>query len=399
MMKKLKEIKVMRDPIHNYIHVEYQLLWDLINTKEFQRLRRIHQLGGTFVVFHTAEHSRFGHSLGVYEIVRRMISEISSLKEKLNDFDKITVMCAALLHDVGHGPFSHAFESVSAINHEEMTIRVILEDSEINRVLKNYNHKLPQAVASVINHTAENKLLIQLVSSQMDADRMDYLLRDSYFTGTTYGEFDLERVLRTLVVVDNQLVVKETGVHTIEDYIMARYHMYWQVYYHPTSRSFETLLVLLFRRLLEVGNVEKYPMFKGLFKSDEITVKDHFLLDENTCYYGFSLMVNDEDKILSDLASRLLNRRLFKYKTIKEGETVEDYLSLVEGYDSNYYLFIDSAKQIPYQPYVAGNENLINVYTNAQEIVELSEISTIVRAIVKGVHKEDYKIYYPVENN
>ena len=157
MLKKTNELKVTRDPVHGYIHVEDQVIWDCINAKEFQRLRRIHQLGGTYEVYHTAEHSRFAHSLGVYEVCRRMVNEVSGLKE-LSEIDKVTVMCAALLHDLGHGPFSHAFESITPVAHEVYTQRVILEDTEINKVLKQVSDDFPQRVASIIDYSHPNEL-------------------------------------------------------------------------------------------------------------------------------------------------------------------------------------------------------------------------------------------------
>ena len=213
MLRKTDEVKVMRDPIHGYIHVEYQILWDCINAREFQRLRRIHQLGGDFQVYHTAEHTRFSHSLGVYEIVRRMVEEVDGLKNDLNEHEKVTVMLAGLLHDVGHGPFSHAFEAISGFSHEVYTKRILLEDSEIHRILCRADEQLPYAVASIISYEHPNELLNQIVSGQLDADRMDYLLRDAYATGTSYGEFDLERILRTIRIRDHQILVKESGIH------------------------------------------------------------------------------------------------------------------------------------------------------------------------------------------
>lgn len=221
MFEKLNEVKVLRDPIHGYIHVDLKVIWDCINSREVQRLKRIRQLGGAFQVYHTAEHSRFAHSLGVYEIARRMVEEIRDLRETLSEEEKITVMAAGLLHDLGHGPFSHAFESVTIAKHEEMTRRIILEETEVHRALVRCSPSLPEKVAAVIDHTHPNKILVQMISGQLDADRMDYLLRDAYFTGTKYGEFDLERILRTIRVRDHKMVVKESGMHSVEDYIMA----------------------------------------------------------------------------------------------------------------------------------------------------------------------------------
>ena len=400
MFKKTNELKVMRDPVHGYIHVEYQVIWDCINAKEFQRLRRIHQLGGTYEVYHTAEHSRFAHSLGVYEVTRRMVEEVSGLKE-LSEEDKVTVMCAALLHDLGHGPFSHAFESITPVVHEVYTQRVILEDTEINRVLKQVSEDFPQKVASIIDYSHPNELLNQIVSGQLDADRMDYLLRDAYFTGTSYGKFDLERILRTMRVKDNKIVVKESGIHSVEDYIMARYHMYWQVYYHPVGRSFEAILYSIFKRMKDLYKenptcLEELQMFIPFLKQED-TMADHFKLDENAALYGFTLLSEGNDPILKDLSRRMLNRDLFEYENIQDQLDLDIIIDKVKemGYDPEYYVITDSAKQSPYKPYKANEGHNIWILREDDSIQELSKISNIVSAIVRGNQKEDKKAFFP----
>lgn len=401
-MKKTNETKVLRDPIHSYIHVDLQVIWDCINAKEFQRLRRIHQLGGNFQVYHTAEHSRFAHSLGVYEIVRRMVNEVTELSEVLSEYEKATVMLAGLLHDIGHGPFSHAFEAISSVKHEEFTERVILEDTEIHRILSEVNPNLPKEVASIINYTHPNEYLNQIVSGQLDADRMDYLLRDAYFTGTSYGNFDLERVIRTLRVKDKKIVVKESGIHTVEDYIMARYHMYWQVYFHPVARSYESILTMLFQRMKELYKtnpelIAECKMFIPFLIDQTPTVQDHFKLDEAAALYGFTLLSESTDSILADLSSRLLNRRLFIYATLHNDEELENVKEEVRkrGYDPKYYVTSDEAYQRPYQPYQTSAGHNIWVLSEENEVKELSEVSLIVQAIVNGKSKEDKKVFYP----
>ena len=305
-MQKTDEVKVMRDPIHGYIHVDEQVIWDCINAKEFQRLRRIHQLGGDFQVYHTAEHTRFSHSLGVYEIVRRMVGEIPHLKESLNEYEKVTAMLAGLLHDIGHGPFSHAFEGISALKHEEYTVKIILENSEIHHILEAVDPNLPKDVASIITYQHPKECMNQLVSGQLDADRMDYLLRDAYFTGTSYGNFDLERILRTIRMVDGRIVVKESGIHSVEDYIMARYHMYWQVYLHPVARSYEALLTVLFKRLKDLYRIdtsicEAVPMFAPFLSGEAASIEALYELDEAAALYGLSCLIKWKDDISKDL--------------------------------------------------------------------------------------------------
>ena len=293
--KKLSETKVLKDPVHSYIHINYEVVWNCLDSKEFQRLRRIRQLGGDFQVYPTAEHSRFSHSLGVYEIVRRMVTEIKSLSVELSEYDKICVMLAGLLHDVGHGPFSHAFEHVTKHSHEDYTAKIILGETELNQVLTEVSPRLPEDIVSIIEHNHPNDILNQIISGQLDADRMDYLLRDSYFSATSYGQFDLERILRTMRVrkIDENkkaLVVKYTGIHSVEDYIMARYQMYWQVYYHPVARSYEAVFIQLFNRLKDIfkDNKEYFSDMKVLIpflEKNVVSVEEYFKLDENSLLY------------------------------------------------------------------------------------------------------------------
>ena len=246
--EKLFEEKVFKDPVHRYIHVRDKVIWDVIGTREFQRLRRIRQLGTTYIVFHGAEHSRFQHSLGVYEIVRRIIDDGFSGRTEWNDEERLLTLCAALLHDLGHGPFSHAFEKVFTLDHEKFTQAILTGDTEVNEVLRRVSPDFPQQVADVIGKTYPDKLVVSLISSQIDADRMDYLQRDAYYTGVSYGHFDMERILRVMRPAEEQVVIKFSGMHAVEDYIMSRYQMYWQVYFHPVSRSAEVILMKILHR-------------------------------------------------------------------------------------------------------------------------------------------------------
>lgn len=203
-MEKLSEEKVFKDPVHRYIHVRDRVIWDLIGTREFQRLRRIKQLGTTYLTFHGAEHSRFNHSLGVYEIVRRIIDDVFQGRPQWDGSQRLLSLCAALLHDLGHGPFSHSYEKVFQLDHENFTREIILGDTEVNAILRRVDSEFPKNVAEVIAKTYRNKLVVSLISSQIDADRMDYLQRDAYYTGVSYGNFDMERLLRLMRPMEDQ---------------------------------------------------------------------------------------------------------------------------------------------------------------------------------------------------
>lgn len=398
MWQKTNEVKVFRDPIHGYVHVELQVIWDLINSRWFQRLRRIRQLGGAYVVYHCAEHTRFSHSLGVYEIVRRMVDEIPDIQESLNDDDKVVVMIAALLHDVGHGPYSHAFEAITQTSHEIFTCRIIEEDTEITHILERYQKGLSKKVADVIRHCSPNPLLHQLISSQLDGDRMDYLLRDAYFTGTKYGEFDLERILRTIRVHDgNQLVIKESGVYAVENYIMARYHMYWQIYYHPVARSYECILHLLFERLKALQSQDPclIPVFQSIIAGQTLSIEEYFMLDEYAFSYGFEQLQMHQDPIVRDLSRRLRDRDLFGYAQPSKQNiaTITRQLEKL-GLDPVYYMDKDVVYQRPYVPYELSKESIWVCQKDGQ-CVELSKASSIVASVVKGKLHDDNKVFFP----
>lgn len=257
--EKLLNEKVLRDPIHNFIHIQDRIILDLINTTEFQRLRRVQQLGITGAVFHGAEHSRFGHSVGAYEIARRITEHFEQyyLSTTPNDGlwqknERLVTLVAALLHDIGHGAFSHTFEHLFGTDHEAITREIITGDTEIHTVLSRVSSDFPNKVASVIAKTYDNPQVVQLISSQLDVDRMDYLLRDAYFTGTKYGEFDIDRILRTMKPTQNGIAFDIAGMHAVEDYVVSRYQMYLQVYFHPVSRGMEVLLEHLLYRAQEL---------------------------------------------------------------------------------------------------------------------------------------------------
>lgn len=404
--EKLPEEKVFKDPVHRYIHVRDRVIWDVINTREFQRLRRIRQLGTTYLVFHGAEHSRFQHSLGVYEIVRRIIDTGFSGREEWDEDQRLVTLCAALLHDLGHGPFSHAFEKVFNLDHEQFTQKILLEQTEVHEVLSRVAPDFPQKVADVIAKTYPDKLVVSLISSQIDADRMDYLQRDAYYTGVSYGHFDMERILRVMRPTEEQVVIKDSGMHAVEDYIMSRYQMYWQVYFHPVSRSAEVILMKILHRakhLYESGySFAQEPKHFFSFFEKEFALKPYIALDESVLLMYFQLWMDEEDVILADLCDRFVNRRLFQYAEFDPASQYMKFGELVKlfqeaGLDPEYYLVTDSSSDLPYDFYRPGEENeRVPIYLQKKngDIRELSRMSDVVDAI-SGKRRTDHKIYYP----
>lgn len=402
--KKLAEEKVFKDPIHKYVHVKDQLIWDLIKTKEFQRLRRIKQLGTLYLAFHTSEHSRFGHSLGVYEIVRRMIDESFVGREAWNNKDRPLALCAALLHDLGHGPFSHSFEKIFNTDHEAFTQEIITGNTEVNEVLSRVSETFPQEVADVINKTHKNKLVISMISSQIDADRMDYLQRDAYFTGVSYGTFDMERILRLMRPSKDEVLIKESGMHAVENFIMSRYQMYWQIYFHPVSRGGEVLLNNCLKRVKQLYKEDyqfkMYPKEFIPFFEGTMTIDQYVELDEVTVLFYLKKWIHEEDEILSDLARRFINRDLFKYIPF-DGSiiTITELQDLfIEGdIDPEYYFVSEAFSDLPYDYDRPGsNRQPIHLLRRNGSIKEISSQSLVISSIT-GINREDYKLYYPKE--
>lgn len=402
--------KVFRDPVHTYIHVDHQVIYDLINTKEFQRLRRIKQLGTSGYTFHGGEHSRFSHCLGAYEIARR-ITKIFDEKylQTWDNHESLLVMVTALLHDVGHGAYSHSFERLFDTDHEEITRQIITSpETEINRVLTQVSPDFPEKVASVINHTYPNKQVVQLISSQIDVDRMDYLLRDSFYTGASYGQFDLTRILRVIRPVENGIAFQRNGMHAVEDYVVSRYQMYMQVYFHPASRAMEVLLQNLLKRakflyedqkdFFKLTSPNLLPFFEKRF-----SLQDYLALDDGVMNTYFHSWMTSPDTILSDLAQRYVNRKVFKSMIFsEENEKHLDVLrQLVKqvGFEPDYYTAIHRNFDLPYdfyRPDVEKPRTQIEIIQKDGSLAELSSLSPIVQSLT-GTRQGDNRFYFPKE--
>lgn len=402
--------KVFRDPVHNYITVNNPVIYDLINSKEFQRLRRVKQVSTTVFTFHGAEHSRFSHCLGVYEIARR-VTEIFDAKfpEIWDSNENLLTMVAALLHDVGHGAYSHTFEKLFDTDHEAITQEIITSpDTEVNAILRGVSPDFPENVASVINHTYHNKQVVQLISSQIDCDRMDYLLRDSYYSGARYGQFDLTRILRVIRPTADGIVFEYNGMHAVEDYIVSRFQMYMQVYFHPASRAMEVLLQNLLKRAKYLYHIDSHFFKKTSpnlipFLTNQASLADYLSLDDGVMNTYFQAWMAAEDDILADLASRFVNRKVFKSVTFEE-ESRKDLSHLVElvksvGFDPDYYTGIHVNFDLPYDIYRPEKKEPrteINMIQKDGSVVELSTISPIVKTLTGTIYG-DRRFYFPKE--
>jgi len=413
--------RIYRDPVHNIIRLrtdtdDGQLMIRLIDAPEFQRLRRIKQLGLGLYTYQGAEHSRFTHSLGALHLMTRILDSLGQ-QHKIAPEDRAAARAAALLHDVGHGPFSHAMEKVLDFHHEEWTVRVVSStETEIGRVLHAYSTELPGRVASIIEGTFKPAALAHLVSSQLDVDRMDYLLRDSLMTGAKYGLFDLEWIINALQIDEegDRICVAARGVFAVEEYLQARYYMFRQVYFHRTLRSAEVVLRSALQRALEIFKKGKdvwyapQTAFEKVLRREPLTAAEHLEIDDSDVIYHLKQWQHSEDSVLSDLSRRFIGRRLFKAIDLDMpvGER-SDFLraarGVVEkaGFAPEYYFIEDHAGDVPYYNYYTaeGAEPQTRIYVEdgyaRPQVREISEVSEAVRSLQRGYQL--HRVCFPAE--
>lgn len=388
----------------------------LIDTPEFQRLRRIKQLGLGLYTYQGAEHSRFTHSLGAMHLMTRILKQLED-RHSLDQEERATVRAAALLHDVGHGPFSHAMEKVLGVHHEQMTIGAVTSaETNLNSVLRSFSSGLPQRIASVIDGKFKPAALAQLVSSQLDVDRMDYLLRDSLMTGAKYGMYDLEWIINAIQIDEeaDRIYIAARGVYAVEEYLQARYYMFRQVYFHRTLRSAEAVLRSAVRRALALvaSGVDVWCTLDSAFQKvlgrKQLTIREHLSLDDSDVIFHMKQWQQSEDQVLSDLSERFVNRRLFKAidldMPINEREDFLDAArSVVEraGFPAEYYFIEDRASDLPYYGYytTGGVEPRTRIYVEDgyahPRVREISEVSQAVRGLAEGY--ELHRVCFPAE--
>lgn len=369
--------KIIRDPIHDVIAFRLEnpvehLLFDLLNASEFQRLRRIRQLGMASMAYPGADHSRYSHSLGVMETARKILAQIGQ-SHVIDEESRTICLAAALLHDIGHGPFSHVFERVSGIHHERLTQRLILDpDSDVHRILFRHDRILPEKIVTFLRCQPKRTFYCDVLTSQLDADRLDYLLRDNLMTGSRYGGYDLSWLLHALVVDEatDRLAVTRKGVSAVEAYLQSRYHMYRNVYFHKVVRSAEGMVKLALQRAKRLAVQDRLPwppreheVYKALV-GQRLTIREFTDLDDVSVMHCLKQWSDSSDAPLASLCNGILYRRLFKTidLTAIEDRTRLDRLlaaaslSVEEGGgDASSDLFYDEPADTPYETFDAAS--------------------------------------------
>jgi uncharacterized protein len=397
--------KLIRDPVHDVIAFRIErpadgLLFRLLNAAEFQRLRRIRQLGMASLAYPGADHSRYSHSLGVMETARKILGQLRGSFAIDEEGETICVV-AALLHDLGHGPFSHVFERVSGIHHERLTQRVITDpDSDVHRILFQHDKLLPERIVDFLRCRPRRTFYCDILSSQLDADRLDYLLRDNLMTGSQYGDYDLGWLLHALTIdtAADRLAITWKGVSAVEAYLQSRYHMYRNVYFHKVVRSAEGMVKLALQRAKLLAIQERLPWptresaaFKAL-TGQRMTMAEFRDLDDVSIQHCFKLWSDSPDPQLAALCRGLLYRRLFK--TIDLSHLDADAARAAferakaavaaAGGDVAYDLFYDEPANTPYEGYSAegdGPEKEILVMDPRGKLTPFGAISPLTMAL------------------
>jgi HD superfamily phosphohydrolase len=390
----INKLKIFNDPVYGFIGIPFELVYDLIEHPYFQRLRRIKQLGMSHLVYPGALHTRFHHALGAVHLMEQALKVIKEKGHEITKEEEEGVIIAILLHDIGHGPFSHSLENIliPGISHEDISSKLmaILNDE--------MGGKLNLAL-QIFNDTYSKKFLHQLVSSQLDMDRLDYLKRDSFFTGVSEGVISTERIIKMLNVKDDKIVVDAKGIYSIEKFIVARRLMYWQVYLHKTVVSAEHLLINIVKRArFLVLNGEKLfatPSFiYFLEKTSTHSLSDqdieHFVnLDDGDVYASIKVWTKNSDKVLAYLCSCLVDRRLFKIKFQNSAFSKEEVQNIKQKIQTVFevtekeaeYFFIQ--KTVSNKAYISSKGSIdilykdgtINDIANAADLLNISALS------------------------
>jgi HD superfamily phosphohydrolase len=385
--------KIINDPIYGFITVKDPLIYELIDHPYFQRLRRISQLGLTYLVYPGAYHTRFHHAIGAMHLMGRAIYTLRQKGHEITPEEERGVLIAILLHDVGHGPFSHALEHtlIPGVSHEALSLKIM---EELNQ---EFDGALTLAI-DIFTNNHPKAFLHQLISSQLDMDRLDYLRRDSFYSGVTEGSVNSERLLTMLNVKDDQLVVDSKGIYSVEKFLVARRLMYWQVYMHKTVLSAEFMLVNILKRAkylanqgVELTGTQALKHFLNAdytwndFEENPAILKKFLELDDFDVMSGIKDWANHNDLILSDLSSRIINRNLLKIRlqetpfeeelAEKMAEGIRNQYGFTHG-EEHYMLIVDKVKNHAYNN-KKGHINLLYKDGHTSDISTAADQMTI----------------------
>jgi len=376
--------KIINDPVYGFITINHPLIFSILAHPYYQRLRRIQQMAMASLVYPGAVHTRLHHSLGAYHLMCNAVTELRSKGVDITDAEEVAVKAAILLHDIGHGPFSHALENklVQGVHHEQLSLQIMqVMNEEMNGAL--------ELAIRIFTGNYHKPFLHQLISGQLDVDRMDYLSRDSFYSGVSEGVIGYDRILKMLVVHEGQLMVEEKGIYSVEKFLVARRQMYWQVYLHKTVLSAEKMLVRILERVREIYSPEDEALkthscldfFLGEFNGimDDGSLSKFCGLDDHDVMHALKRWKDHPDKILSLLCGRFLDRKLYKARIqsdpfdaayTREKETAAMDAFGISAADIHYLCFTGEATNTLYQ----SSDEQINILFKDGTVTEISQI-------------------------
>jgi HD superfamily phosphohydrolase len=366
--------KIINDPVFGFINIPNEFIYAIINHPYIQRLNRIKQLGLAFYVYPGAVHTRFHHSLGAMHLMSEAIGQLRSKGHQISDAEKQAALACILMHDIGHGPFSHVLENtlVSGIRHEDISLMLM------HKINEEMDGKLTTAI-EIFKDIYPKHFLHQLVSGQLDVDRLDYLRRDSFFTGVTEGNIGSARIIKMLNLQEDKLVVEAKGIYSIENFLMARRLMYWQVYLHKTAVAAENMLINTLKRAktlaskgvdLEVTIPLRYFLYnqidKQKFENDPDAIRHFIALDDNDIWCAIKAWVYHPDKVLSLLSKGLVNRNLFKIDFYPEPVSSDLTKQKINCLASEYGLSPEDAEYLVFTAEISTN-----MYNEADDSIDI----------------------------
>lgn len=384
LVSQINKLKILNDPIYGFVTIPNTLIYDLIQHPYFQRLRRISQMGMSYLVYPGAHHTRFHHALGCMHIMQKAVQTLRFKGVSISNEEENALYVTILLHDIGHGPFSHALEhSVIEVHHEELSLLFM---EQLN---KEFDGKLSLAI-QIFKGEYHRKFMLQLISSQLDMDRMDYLKRDSFYTGVNEGNVNSERLIQMLNVKDDFLVMEEKGIYSIEKFLMARRLMYWQAYLHKTSVVAELILTKILKRAKELvvkgeelfGSSFLINFMKNKFELQDVNkeVLDQFSnLDDYDVLGAIKQWQFHNDFVLSSLCKMLINRHLLKIEITEDKVGKIKYLELKEKYISEYNLL---EKDIEYFVFKGKLKN--EAYSKSSEPIRILKKDGTIENVVEA---------------
>src|SRR5574344_1429383 len=401
--------KIINDPVFGFITIPNAFLYDLIQHPYFQRLNRIKQLGVAYFVYPGAQHTRFQHSLGAMYLMNETIKQLRFKEQDISDMEATGLLSAILLHDIGHGPFSHVLEHTltKGISHEDITLMLM------QKINAEYHEDLDIAI-QIFNNQYSRKFMHQLVSGQLDMDRLDYLRRDSFFTGVTEGSIGSARLIKMLNVKDDKLVVEAKGIYSIENFLIARRFMYWQVYLHKTSVAAEKLLIKILERaqflcsqgekLFAVPALSYFiqqNITKDMFMTNDDAIKNFIALDDSDLISAIKIWANHSDIVLSTLSQAFVNRKLFKVKRQElsediKADLIKNYVKhfKISPHDASYFFDIEPLSTSA--TYHRGSDQIL-ILANNKSVIDIADASDMldINILDKTVTK-NYFCYYPI---